>query len=67
MKRKWIFNIWGPRKGIEGYKNAFKRERKASQILFELDRDNAYIKFKVGKEEGSIAISDIIGEWIQGR
>ena len=67
MKRKWIFNIWGLRKGIEGYKNAFKRERKASQILFELDRDNEYIKFNVGKEEGYIQISDIVGSWIRGK
>jgi len=67
MKRKWIFNIWGPSEKIEGYKDAFKRERKTSQILFELDRDNTYMKFKVGKEEGFIAISDVIRAWIQGR
>jgi len=67
MKKKWIFNIWEPRKKVEGLKDAFTRERKTSQILFELDEENEYIKFKVNKEEGYIKISDIIRAWIQGR
>jgi len=70
MKKKWIFDIWRSREeiNIQGIKEkTYERERKTSQILFELDRDNTYVKFKVGKEEGFIAISDIVGAWIQGR